>query len=61
MLDAVAAGDVSLELVESVGQTTSGGPQVMMWVNDPLRGIDHVFVNLFVPLWCLRFGHATVL
>jgi hypothetical protein len=32
-----------------------------MWVNDPLRRIDHVLVNLLVPLWCLRFGHATVL
>jgi hypothetical protein len=61
VFDAVSGSDVHLQIEESVRQSATCGPQVMVRVDYALRRIDHVLADLVVPLGCLRLGHATVL
>ena len=47
-----AAHGIGSEVGQPVGQGTTLGPQVMMWVDDALCGVDDRFVDLIEPFLC---------
>ena len=49
LLDTVAASEVGLELRERVRERAAGRPEVVMRVDDPLTGIDHLFLDERAP------------
>lgn len=59
--DAVSVVCIGMQLIEAVGETFAGRPQMMMRIDDRPIGVDHLFSGQVEPLLGSRCGHPAII